>query len=131
MKCGLPPNFFQPTTCDALCNFRVFWQSPRTTKKKLYPIVLLLPGVLTPNVPTRRHAKRESLRTAAMSFKKEYFVRVLSNCAAADEERKKVIKKFQRWVRFPTNDCSVPASDQQGCQLLGILRSWCSALYLS
>src|SRR5271154_7414124 len=79
MKCGLPPNFFQPTTqpttCDALCNFRVFWQSPRTTKKKLYPIVLLLPGVLTPNVPTRRHAKRESLRTAAMSFKKEYFVR--------------------------------------------------------
>ena len=36
-----------------------------------------------------------------------------SEDTAADEERKKVIKKFQRWVRFPANDRSVPASDQQ------------------
>ena len=36
-----------------------------------------------------------------------------SGDTAADEERKKVIKKFQRWFRFPANDRSVPASDQQ------------------
>jgi hypothetical protein len=64
------------------------------------------------NVPAGRYANGGSLRTAALTFKGEYFVRVFSEDTAADEEWKKVLKKFQRCVRFPTNDRSVPARDQ-------------------
>ena len=46
-----------------------------------------------------------------------------SDDAAANEEREKIIKEFYRRVRFSSNDRSVPASDQQRGQLLGILCS--------
>jgi hypothetical protein len=38
---------------------------------------------------------------------------LFSEVAAANEEREKIIKEFYRRVRFPANDRSVPASDQQ------------------
>ena len=53
-------------------------------------------------------------RPGGAVFQRRIFCsRFFSKDTATDEERKKVIKKFQRWVRFPTNDRSVPASDQQ------------------
>ena len=37
----------------------------------------------------------------------------ISKDTAAEQEGKKVVHKFQRWIRLSANDRSVPASDQQ------------------
>jgi hypothetical protein len=56
---------------------------------------------------------------AAMNFEPRIFCSRFSEDTGADEERKKVIKKFQRWVRFPTNDRCVPAMISSDASFLG------------